>query len=68
MVTSMEYLLIIFRYELRINNQSFTYLWDNGNLKFQFNSYLERTKRNFTYDNKEQNDPYKEKHYAEHYE
>lgn len=44
------------KFELRINNQSFSHLWDN-----------ERTKRNFNYENKEAHDPYKPKDYAEHY-
>jgi hypothetical protein len=44
------------KYELRINNQSFSHLWDN-----------ERTKRHFNYENKEAHDPYKQKDYAEHY-
>ena len=26
------------KFELRINNQSFTHLWDNGNLNFKFSA------------------------------
>lgn len=44
------------KYELRINNQSFSHLWDN-----------EKTKRAFNYENKEAHDPYKAKDYGEHY-
>ncbi|CDW74612.1 UNKNOWN [Stylonychia lemnae] len=45
------------KFELRINNQSFTHLWDN-----------ERTKRNFNYENREELDPYKQKDYAKNYD
>lgn len=54
------------KFELRINNQSFTHLYDNGN--FVWLTKLERTKRNFNYEERDQNDPYQAKDYAKHYE
>jgi hypothetical protein len=59
------------KYEMRINNQSFTHLWDQGkkqyfNLANVFNQ--ERTRRHFNYEDKTgENDPYKAKDYAENY-
>jgi len=51
------------KYELRINNQSFTHLYDNGN-NFPYDAKLERTKRNFNYEDRDSHDPYKAKDYA----
>eukprot|EP00347_Sterkiella_histriomuscorum_P010870 403374607 len=45
------------KFELRINNQSFTHLWDN-----------ERTKRNFNYEERDQINSYQAKDYAKNYD
>ena len=61
------------KFELRINNQSFTHLWDNGKpllkeIECLNDLGLERTKRNFNYDNRDEINPYQQKDYAKNYE